>query len=136
MLDHDRLFKELLHTFFWEFAEAFLPEVAGYLEKTSLVFLDKELFTDVTSGDRHEVDLVVRGKFKGQEAFFLVHVEHQAQTQSDFAGRMFRYFARLHERHGLPVYPVVLSPMGGNRGNPVTMSCGFLIGGCWTFAIG
>ena len=118
MLNHDRLFKELLHTFFWEFVEAFLPEVVGYLEKTSLVFLDKELFTDVTSGDRHEVDLVVRGKFKGQEAFFLVHVEHQAQSQSDFAYRMFRYFARLHEQHGLPVYPVVLYSHGGKQIDP------------------
>ena len=43
-----------------------------------------------------------------QDSFFLVHLEHQAQTQSDFARRMFRYFARLHEKHGLPVYPIAL----------------------------
>ena len=42
-MDHDRLFKELLTTFFWEFVEAFLPEVAGYLEPASVVFLDKEV---------------------------------------------------------------------------------------------
>ena len=41
MIDHDRLFKELLCTFFREFVEAFLPEVATYLEPDSLVFLDK-----------------------------------------------------------------------------------------------
>lgn len=108
MTDHDRLFKELLANFFWEFVEAFLPEVAEFLDRTSLVFLDKELFTDVTSGDRHAVDLVVRGRFKGQDSFFLIHIEHQAQAQVGFARRMFRYFARLHDKHGLPVYPVVI----------------------------
>ena len=107
-MDHDRLFKELLTTFFWEFVEAFLPEVADYLERDSLSFLDKELFTDVTAGERHEVDLVAQGRFKGQNSCFLVHVEQQAQSQTDFGRRMFRYFARLHARHGLPVYPVVI----------------------------
>lgn len=37
-----------------------------------------------------------------------MHVESQAGPETDFAGRMFRYFARLHEKHGLPVYPVAL----------------------------
>ena len=107
-VDHDRLFKELLTTFFWEFIEAFLPKVAGYLDRDSIVFLDKEVFTDVVAGERHEVDLVVRGRFRGQDSFFLVHVEQQAQSQAGFGRRMFRYFARLYERHGLPVYPVVV----------------------------
>ena len=51
MIDHDRLFKELLTTFFVEFLELFFPEVAAYLEPDSLEFLDKEVFTDVTSGE-------------------------------------------------------------------------------------
>jgi len=108
MIDHDRLFKELLITFFMEFIELFFPELAAYLDPRSLVFLDKELFTDVTSGQRHEADLVARGKFRGQDSFFLVHVEHQAQDQRDFGRRMFGYFARLHEKHDLPVYPIAL----------------------------
>jgi Domain of unknown function (DUF4351) len=37
-----------------------------------------------------------------------VHVENQAQLQADFARRMFRYFARIHEKHALPVYPIAL----------------------------
>ena len=107
-MDHDRLFKELLTTFFWEFVEAFLPEVAGYLDRDSVTFLDKEVFTDVTAGERHEVDLVAQGRFKGHDSCFLVHVEQQAQSQADFGRRMFRYFARLYDQHGLPVYPVVV----------------------------
>ncbi len=107
-MDHDRIFKELLTTFFVEFVELFLPDMYAYLDPASLEFLDKEVFTDVTAGEKHEVDLVVKARFRGEEAFFLVHVENQASAQSEFPKRMFTYFARLHEKYALPVYPVVL----------------------------
>ncbi|HXF39116.1 MAG TPA: flagellar assembly protein H, partial [Blastocatellia bacterium] len=102
------LFKELLSTFFLEFLDLFLPEVCKYIERGSIVFLDKEVFTDVTSGGRHEADLVVKARFHDRDSFFLVHVEHQARREGDFGRRLFRYFARLYEKHGLPVYPVVI----------------------------
>src|SRR5881296_1733515 len=108
MIDHDRLFKELLTNFFAEFVELFLPEMAAYLDKKSLVFLDKEIFTDVTSGEKHEVDVVARAKFRGRDSCFLVHLENQAQQQADFNSRMFDYFARLHRKYRLPVYPIAL----------------------------
>jgi len=108
MTDHDRLFKELLSTFFLEFLDLFLPEVGQYIERGSIVFLDKEVFTDVTSGGRHEADLVVKVRFHDRDSTFLVHVEHQARREGDFGRRLFRYFARLYEKHGLPVYPVVI----------------------------
>src|SRR4051794_30652109 len=110
-MDHDRLFKELLRTFFVEFIELFLPEVAAYLDPASVEFLDKEVFTDVTAGERHEVDLLVKARFKGKPAFFLIHVEHQASAapgRHPFGKRLFRYFARLDEAHDLPVYPIVV----------------------------
>jgi len=107
-MDHDRLFKELLRTFFVEFIAAFVPNVSAFLDASTIEFLDKEVFTDVASSDRHEVDLLVKARFKGEEAFFLIHVENQATAQEDFAARMFRYFARLNEKHRLPVYPIAL----------------------------
>ena len=107
-MDHDRLFKQLLTTFFVEFLELFFPEMVEYLDRETLEFLDKEVFTDVTGGERHEVDLMVKTRFRGQPSFFLVHVETQAQPQADFARRMFNYFARLHEKFALPVYPIAL----------------------------
>jgi hypothetical protein len=107
MIDHDRLFKELLLTFFLEFLDLFVPEVRA-LEDDSVEFIDKELFTDITSGDRHLVDILAKVRFKGKDTFFLIHVESQAQHQPDFAKRMFRYFARLHEKYDLPVFPVGL----------------------------
>ncbi len=108
MTDHDRLFKELLTTFFVEFLELFLPEVAAYLDPESLVALDKEIFTDVTLGPCYETDVLMQAKFKELDTWFLVHLEHQAHTEADFDKRMFRYFARLHEKHDKPVYPIVL----------------------------
>jgi len=42
------------------------------------------------------------------ETFFLVHVENQASRKPEFPKRMFCYFARLYEKYGVPVYPIVL----------------------------
>ena len=58
MVDHDRLFKELLTTFLVEFIALFFPTVAEYLEPGSITFLDKEIFTDIPGGERREADIV------------------------------------------------------------------------------
>jgi hypothetical protein len=39
MTNHDRMFKELLTTFFSDFVETFLPDVAAYLDLDSVVFV-------------------------------------------------------------------------------------------------
>ncbi len=108
MIDHDRLFKELLSTFFIEFIQLFFPDVMNYLEPDSVTFLDKEVFTDVTAGEKYETDLLVQAQFQCQSSYFLIHIENQAKSQTNFNKRMFRYFARLHEKYDLPIYPVVI----------------------------
>jgi hypothetical protein len=107
-IDHDGLFKRLLTTFFFEFVELFLPQLSAYVGRERVEFLDKEIFTDVLGNDRHEVDLIAKVKFREKDAFFLIHVENQSSPQDQFPKRMFRYFARLHEKFDLPVYPVAL----------------------------
>ena len=108
MVDHDRLFKELLTTFFVEFIELFFPTVRSYLEPDSLTFLDKEVFTDVTAGAKYETDVLAKIRFANTDSYFLVHLENQSYSQADFGKRMFRYFARLHEKFELPIYPIVV----------------------------
>jgi hypothetical protein len=108
MIDHDRLFKELLTTFFVEFLQLFLPEVAGFIEPDTIEFLDKEIFTDVTTGERHEVDVLALVRFKGNGIAFLIHVEDQNQPQAGFSCRMFTYFSRLTEKMNRDVYPIAL----------------------------
>ncbi|MFW6316100.1 MAG: Rpn family recombination-promoting nuclease/putative transposase [Cyanobacteriota bacterium] len=107
-LNHDRLFKELLSTFFLEFIELFFPQVIHYLEPNTLQLLDKEVFTDVTSGEEHIADLIAQVKFQGEDSFFLIHIEAQSSSQTEFSRRMFRYFARLYEKYYLPIYPIAL----------------------------
>lgn len=108
MTNHDQLFKQLLSTFFVEFVELFCQDLADYLDASSLQFLDKELFSDVLAGEEYEADLVARVRVRGQQSFFLVHIEAQSQAQTGFGLRMFRYFAYLYGKYGLPVYPIAV----------------------------
>lgn len=108
MIDHDHLFKELISTFFVEFLELFLPEVVKQIDRNSIQFLPQEVFNDVTSGEKKEIDLLAKVRYQGQDTYFLIHIENQSYSQSEFAKRMFKYFARLYEKYDLPIYPVVI----------------------------
>jgi predicted transposase YdaD len=108
MIDHDRLFKELLSTFFVDFLDLFLPQVVSQIDRNSIHFLPQEVFTDVTSGEKKEIDLLAQVRYQQQDTYFLIHVENQSYTETAFAKRMFKYFARLHEKYDLPIYPVVI----------------------------
>ena len=81
--------------------------MAAYLGRdTAPVYLDKEVFTDVTAWEKHEGDILVRVNFRGRDAFFLIHVEPQSTSRGTARGgfprRMFHYFAHLDRVHGLP----------------------------------
>jgi predicted transposase/invertase (TIGR01784 family) len=108
MIDHDRLFKELLSTFFIEFLELFLPQVANSIERDSITFQPQEYFADLTTGDTKIIDLLVAVRLAGQDVGFLIHVEAQASSETDFTRRMFFYFARLHQKYLQRIYPVVV----------------------------
>lgn len=55
-MDHDRLFKEPLTTFFFEFLELFFPALIGCIDRSQApIFLDKESFGQ--SKRRREVEL-------------------------------------------------------------------------------
>ena len=87
-IDHDRLFKELISTFFIEFIELFFPEVLKYIDTNSVSLLDKEIFTDVTAGDKYETDLIAKVKFLGEPSYFLVHIEAESGAKSKFNQRI------------------------------------------------
>ena len=107
-IDHDSLFKQLISTFFIEFLDLFLPDVALYIDRQSISFLPELVITDVTEGEQKKIDLLVKAKYQGKTTFFLIHIEAQSYWQKDFAKRMFIYFSRLLEKYNLPIYPVVI----------------------------
>lgn len=115
MIDHDRLVKLLLTTFFEDFVRTFLTELADHIDLNSIEFLDKETFSDIVSGRKHIADLVARARVNGEDAFIIVHFEHQSRPEQDFPLRMFLYFARFLEKYRLPIYPVVLYTHGSPR---------------------
>ena len=84
MINHDRLFKELLSNFFIEFIELFFPEIVNYLEPNLIAFLETEIFTDVTAGERYEADLLVQAQFQNRSSYFLIHIENQSYHQANF----------------------------------------------------
>jgi hypothetical protein len=108
MIDHDQLFKELLTTFFVEFLELFFPQVRAYLDEDSLVFLDKEFFTDLVTGEKRAADIVVKARFLDRDSFFIINVENQGEPETEFQQRVFFYFAYFHQRFRVPVYPIVV----------------------------
>jgi hypothetical protein len=107
-INHDQLFKELLTTFFVEFLELFFPSVLEYLDSDSIQFVDKELFTDVVGGEKKIMDIVALAQFQGQDYSFLVHIENESSSKTDFNQRLFRYFCSLFLRYNRPIYPIVV----------------------------
>jgi len=84
MIDHDRLFKELLSNFFPEFIELFFPDISAYWERDSIEFLPQEVFTDVTEGERKILDIVLQASVRSQDTLFIIHTEHQSYSQTNF----------------------------------------------------
>ena len=108
-VDHDRFFKERITTFFVEFLMLFFPKLAEPLDRDSIEFLSQEHFSNLLEGDQYLADMVVKARFKGDDdAFFLIHVEHQSTAPATFPRRFFRYYSAIFEKHGAPVYPIVI----------------------------
>ena len=107
-IDHDQSFKELISTFFLEFLELFLPEMASTIDPDSIKFLPQEYFADLVGGDEKIIDLLVEVKRAGQETTFLFHIEAQSYSETKLNRRMFYYLARLHQNYVKDIYPIVI----------------------------
>jgi len=113
-MGHDQLFKAVLERLLQGFLELFFPEVAARLDFETLRFVDKEIFANVPEGEVRKADVVARLETRdGEPEIVLVHVEVQAKPETEFARRMFEYYALLRLHHRLPVFPIVLYLRGG-----------------------
>jgi hypothetical protein len=107
-MNHDALFKMLLKTpsLLRGFFEAFVPDALPFADFGILEFVDKERFT--IDGRKRTGDLLIKTRFRGERAGFLIHLEHQAQPDSDLARRMLEYFVLDWREYDLPVYPIAV----------------------------
>ena len=107
-MNHDALFKLLLknRSILRAFFEQFLPDVAGFMDFGRLEYVDKERLT--LQGRKRTGDLLIQTKFRDQAACFLIHLEHQAQSDTNLAWRMLEYYVLDRQDFGLPVYPVAV----------------------------
>ncbi|MDF2858036.1 MAG: hypothetical protein K0Q87_3887 [Neobacillus sp.] len=84
-IHHDQLFKQLLHTFFSDFLEAFFPEVHSHIDFSSLKPLSEEMFTDLIEGESRRADIIIETKLKDQETLIIIHVEPQSYGQPKYS---------------------------------------------------
>ncbi|RXS87550.1 Rpn family recombination-promoting nuclease/putative transposase [Geobacillus sp. PK12] len=127
-IDHDRLFKELIQTFFEEFILLFFPDMHEHIDFRHLSFLSEELFTDVTAGEKYRVDLLVETKLRAEDGLIIVHVENQAYIQPSFPERMFLYFSRLFEKYRTRIVPIAVFSYDALRKEPSVFSIEFPFG--------
>ena len=107
-INHDQKFKELISTFFIEFLDLFLPELARTIEPNSVIFREQEYFVDLVEGETKIIDLLAEVKLAGEEATVLIHIEPQSTSRTSFPQRLFFYFSRLHQKHLKRIYPIAL----------------------------
>jgi len=107
-MNHDELFKSLLKTgrLLRDFFEAFLPKLCSFIDFGHIEFVDKERFTH--KGERRTGDLLIKTRFRGEDAAFLIHLEHEGQAHRDLARRMLEYFILDWRDYGVPVYPIAV----------------------------
>ncbi len=117
--DYDNPWKEALERYFEGFMAFFFPLAHQDIQWTQgYAFLDKELqqvVRDAELGKRLADKLVKVQRKDGAEIWVLIHIEIQAQTDADFAERMFVYHYRLFDRYQLPI--VSLAVLGDNHPN-------------------
>jgi hypothetical protein len=136
-IDHDRLFKELLQTFFKEFMELFFPQVCFAIDFSHMTFLSEELFTDVAGGATGRVDVLIETRLMGEDddngddfdetdkALIVVHLEPQSYYQSNFSERMFLYFSKLYEKYRRRILPIAIFSHDRDVQEPDCMTLSF-----------
>ncbi|HEV7503346.1 MAG TPA: Rpn family recombination-promoting nuclease/putative transposase [Thermoanaerobaculia bacterium] len=87
---HDKIFKQLLHAFLYDFLRLVVPEMLDRLELSSPEFLDQELFEGGPRGHRRELDLLVRVHTASGRSL-MVHVEVEARASPEMEERLWRY---------------------------------------------
>jgi hypothetical protein len=128
-VDHDQRFKVLIREFFREFVRLFFPEWAPWFDYDRAEWLMQEVYLDPPTGDRRELDLVVKLPATRPIRIFpkeapsagpwlvLIHLDIESgEAVATFHGRQYDYYRLLRHRHLLPVLPIGLFLRVGFKG--------------------
>ncbi len=108
---HDQTFKDLLHTFFYDFLTLFMPGIASGIDPDAITFLDPQTFTDIPEGLMRTADVVAEvHSLVGKPEIVLLHTEAQTESDAGFAYRVWEYNALLTLRYHRSVISVALLP--------------------------
>ncbi|UZH06081.1 Rpn family recombination-promoting nuclease/putative transposase [Heyndrickxia coagulans] len=116
--DHDRLFKELIQTFFEEFMDAFFPEESVGIDFSHVKFLSQELHSDIATGEQKRVDILAETKRRGEETVILIHIESQSYYQKNFPERMYDYFSMIRQKYRKPILPIAIFSYNNQKETP------------------
>ena len=107
MIDYDSPWKDILDSYFVEFMLFFFPDAHKEIDwPAGFTFMDKELTKIVKKAEQGKkyVDKLIKVRLNdGTDLAILIHLEIQANRESDFAKRMFVYSYRLFDRYDLKV---------------------------------
>ncbi len=105
--DYDSPWKEAIERYFADFMHFYFPDAHARIDWSQpVVFLDQELRAvvhDAELGTRLVDKLVRVSSRDGRTAWFYVHIEIQANSEEEFAQRMFVYHYRLYDRFRQPI---------------------------------
>jgi len=88
--------------------ELFFSDEASHLDFTRIRLLDKEMFTDLLSGELREPDLVVEIYTLDGMEIILMHIEVQTRRERDVPYRLWEYYSLLRLRTRNHVFPLVV----------------------------
>ncbi|MUG98508.1 transposase [Scytonema sp. UIC 10036] len=130
--NYDESWKVAIEKYFEAFVAFFFPEAHREIAwERGYEFLDKELnqiVRDAEIGKRFVDKLLKVWLVNGEEAWLLLHIEIQSQTDSGFAKRMFTYHYRIFDRYGREV--VSLAVLGDEQPNWRPTEYGYGRWGC------
>lgn len=130
--EYDSPWKEAIELYFPDFMAFFFPQAHANINwERSYEFLDTELqqvVRDAELGRRLADKLVKVWRLSGEESWVLIHLEVQAQVETDFAKRMYIYNYRLFDRYERQV--VSLAVLGDEQATWRPRSYGYELWGC------
>jgi hypothetical protein len=114
-IEHDRLFKTLLRTFFPGFLRLVVPGLAGQMDAARAIFLDKELLAEEPVRGNREADLLARVPMR-KHGVILVHIEIEARAGPRMPDRLLTYAGLIQAAYGARVLSILVNLHRGEAG--------------------